>query len=169
MDEVQIAVCHLKRENNKEAWHNNQERRLRVYMHCATAILSGSMFNRTATHIHEGRVSRWLWGKPHTHTDLHKPKYRINRWCFHYVTFVFGVKQLASVLFLAAGPWWAPECLHYSQEIEHQRILQRTIKEVRGQPRVNTLRGATQWRQGDPCAFMCALLCGLRRDRTSAP
>lgn len=59
------------------------------------------------------------------------------------------MKQWASVLFLAVGPWWAPECLHYSQETEHQHILQGTIKEVRGQPWVNTFRAATRWRHGD--------------------
>lgn len=42
-----------------------------------------------------------------------------------------------------------PECLHYSQETEHERVLQGTIKEVRGQPWVNTFRGATWWRHGD--------------------
>lgn len=124
----------------------------------------------------------------HTHTVLHNPKHRINRWCFHYVTFVFGVQHWASVLFLAAGPWWAPECLHYPQETEHERILQGTIKEVRGQPWVNTFRGATRWRHGDPSpqhgkrcltvksqrrssssSSVCSLCCRVRRDRTSGP
>lgn len=84
-----------------------------------------------------------------THTVPHNTKYRINQRCFHYVTIVFGVKQWASVLFLAVGPWWAPECLHYSQETEREHILQGTIKEVRGQPWVNTFREATWWRHGD--------------------
>ena len=86
------------------------------------------------------------FGDNYTHT--HNPKYRIDGWCFHYVTFVFGVKQWASVLFLATGPWWAPECLHYFQETEHQCIFTLTIKEIRGQPWVNTFKGTTRWRHG---------------------
>lgn len=60
------------------------------------------MFNTAAVHIHKMAVVT------HTHTVLHNPKHRINRWCFHYVTFVFGVKHWASVLFLAAGAMMGP-------------------------------------------------------------
>lgn len=56
----------------------------------------------TATHIHEGRESIDGSSENYTHADLHN--YTINCCCIHFVAFVFGVKQLASVPFLAAGP-----------------------------------------------------------------
>lgn len=63
------------------------------------AVLNSSMFNRAAMHIHEEQEPGWIamvttvHTHKHTHGRTHNPKYRIDQWCFHYVTFVYGVKQ----------------------------------------------------------------------------
>lgn len=50
------------------------------------------MSNKATMNIREGLVCMDGWGDT-THTARHKTKYRINQWCFHYVTIVFGVSS----------------------------------------------------------------------------
>ena len=73
--------------------------------------------------------------------------------------------------FLAQRSKWASVCLHYFQESKHEYILQATIKEVRGQPWINTFSKATgvptrrySWCQSS--SSKPSLYCRLKGRRT---
>lgn len=76
-------------------------------------ICADPLLNKAVMYIHEGLVSAWVAvvTTPHTytHTGPHYTKYRINQWCFHYVTIVFGVKQLGLRSFFGSGATTGPK------------------------------------------------------------
>lgn len=77
-------------------------------------ICADPLLNKAVMCIHEGLMFAWVavvtpHTNAHTHTGPHYTKYRINQWCFLYVTIVFGVKQLGLRSFFGSGATTGPK------------------------------------------------------------